>query len=166
MATKHPAHPILIALPVVAFAVVIAALVGHSRTGDPMWYRTALFADLAGLVIAVFATLAGVIDAATVPRFTVARVAGLRQAGFDVVAMPFFAVTATLIFNRYEGRGVGDIAPLALAIVGLVATGIAGWYGHVLVRDFQRHETTVWYPAHMLDRIPARRPPGSSPTVV
>jgi len=166
MSTNHRALPILIALPVVAFALTIAALVGHVRTGDEVWYGRALVADLGGLMIAVFATLSSLIDAATLPRFTVARSAGLRQVGFDAVAVVFFAVTATLIYRRYEGHAAGDVAPLAVAIVGLVAISIASWYGRIVVLAFHRHQTTVWYPAHMLGPLPSRRRPGSARTRV
>ena len=166
MSTHRPVQPILIVLPVAAFALTLLALAAHAETGDIAWYRGALFADLGGLVVAVFATLAGVIDAVSLPRFTVARSCGLRQAGFSALGLIFFAATATAIFNRYEGRALGDIFPLALAIVGLAVISIAAWYGRVVEQDFQRHETTVWYPAHMLARTPARRVPGSSRTLV
>ena len=167
MTTKHPVQPILLALPVVAFAGTVLALAAHARTGDDVWYQRALFADLAGLVVAMLTTVAGVLDTSTLPRFTVARSASLRQVGFDTLGLVLFAATSTALVARVAGHATGDILPLALASLGLVATAVAAWYGRTVHLALERGQTTVWYPSHMLARMPARpRPPGSTRTIV
>lgn len=159
-------HPILIALPPAAFALTVVALVAHAATGDDAWYRGALFSGATGFVLALFATLAAVIDAANLPKFTVARAASLRQIAFGGLGLICFAATATAISNRYEGHHQpGDVIPLVIAAVGFVATAIAGWYGRVVVLAHGDNETMVWYPAHLLARMPSRPRPGSMRTI-
>jgi len=148
MSIKHPVHPILLVLPLTAFAVTVIALVAHAATADPVWYRVALFANLGGLAVALLATLAGAADAANLPTFTVARSAGLRHVAFSALGLIFFAATATVIFN--EGHhALGDVAPLALGALGLAAMVIAGWYGRVVMLAFELGQTIVRYPARM-----------------
>jgi uncharacterized membrane protein len=166
MASKHPVHQLLIALPLAAFALTIAALAGHAKTGDDAWYRGALIADLGGLVVALLATFEGLGDAITMPRFTVERAASLRHAGVSLLGVILFAATATTIFNRYQGRAVGDVLPLVLAGAGFIAIACAAWYGRVVLHALQVRYTTVWYPAHMMSPLPARRRPGSARTLV
>jgi uncharacterized membrane protein len=166
MSIKRPVHPVLIALPLAAFAVTLFALLAHAATGDVVWYRVALFANLGGLVVALLSTLAGVVDAANLPAFTVAREAGLRHVAFNALGLIFFAATATVIFNRYEGHhALGDVAPLALATLGLGAMVIAGRYGRVVLIAFELGQTIVRYPARMLARTPAPPHPRSVPTI-
>jgi uncharacterized membrane protein len=148
MSTKRPVQPILIVLPLAAFAVTTIALVAHAATGDALWYRVALFANLGGLAVALLATLAGVVDASNLPTFTVAREAGVRHVAFSALGLIFFAATATVIFNRHEGHALGDVAPLALGALGLTAMVIAGWYGRVVLLAFELGQTIVRYPAH------------------
>jgi len=166
MPTKRPVHPILIVLPVVAFTLTVIALASHAATGDEAYYRGALFASLGGLAIAVCAALAGLLDAVSLPRFTVARVAGFRQAAFTTLGLILFVATATATSNRYEGRAVGDAVPLALGAVGLVAIAIAGWYGRVVQLAFRLGQTVVWYPRRMMEHLPSRRALGSARTIV
>jgi uncharacterized membrane protein len=166
MASKHPLHQLLIALPLAAFALTIIALAGHAKTGADGWYRGALIADLAGLGVAVLATLEGLTDAVTMPRFTVARAASLRHAGLNALGVILFAATATAILHYDNRPALGDVVPLVLAATGFVSIAIAAWYGRVVLRALQARETTVWYPAHMLAPLPARRPPGSARTIV
>lgn len=166
MATKHPLQPILIALPVVAFAVAVLALAAHARTGDEVWYQRALLADLAGLVVAVLATVSGVLDTTSLPRFTVARSASLREVGFAVLGLVLFAATSTVLVTRVTGRATGDGLPLALASIGLVATAVAAWYGRTVHVALESGQTTVWYQSHMLARMPSRPRPGSARTIV
>jgi len=164
--TKRAVHPLLIVLPVAAFTLTVIALASHAVTGDEAYYRGALFANLGGLAIAVFAALAGLLDAMSLPRFTIARSSGFRQAGFTALGLILFVATATAISNRYEGRAVGDTVPLVVGAVGLLSIAIAGWYGRGVQLAFKLGQTIVWYPRHMLERQPSRRALGSARTIV
>jgi uncharacterized membrane protein len=165
MSPKRPVHPILMVLPLAAFAVTFGALVAHAVTDDAEWYRRALFADLGGLALAVVGTLAAAVDATGLPSFTVARTASFRHGVLSILGFILFAGAAMMIFHRYEDRAVGDVAPLALAAVGLTAFGIAGWYGRVVSHAIEVRYTTVRYPARMLLRPSTRQRPGSAMTI-
>jgi uncharacterized membrane protein len=166
MSIKRPVHPLLIALPLAAFAVTLGALLAHAATGDVVWYRVALFANLGGLAVALLSTLAGVVDAANLPAFTIAREAGLRHVAFSSLGLVFFAATATVIFDRYEGHHMlGDVAPLALGALGLTSMVIAGWYGRVVLIAFELGQTIVHYPARMFVRERPQPHPRSVPTI-
>jgi uncharacterized membrane protein len=162
---KRPVHPILIVLPLTAFVLTMFALVAHAATGNDVWYRAALFADVGGLAVALIEMLAGVADAASLPAFTVAREASLRQVAFSVLGLIAFAATATVLVHRYEGHAFGDATPLVLGAMGLTAMVIASWYGRGVQLAFEAGETTVRYPARVLRRTSARRAPGSALTL-
>jgi len=162
MSIKRPVHPLLLALPIVAYAITLFALLVHVAEQDPVWYQVALFANLGGLLATVIATIAGVVDSANLPACTVAREAGLRQVAFDALAMVFFAASATVIYKQ-QTQPVSDAAPLVLAALGMAAMGIAGWYGRVVLRLFQLGQTIIRYPAR---RRPTRHPhPRTMPTI-
>ena len=164
MSIKRPVHPLLIALPIAAYAIMLFALLMHVAAGDEVWYEVALIANLAGLATTVIATIAGVVDAANLPAYTVAREAGLRQVAFDALAMVFFAASATVIYSRFEGgRMVSDAAPLLLAAFGMAAMGVAGFYGFTVLRVFELGQTIVRYPARR--RLPRTPHPRTVPTL-
>ncbi len=166
MSIKRPVHPLLIALPLAAFAVTLIALLVHAASGNVVWYRVALFANLGGLFVALLATLAGVVDAANLPAFTVAREAGLRHAAFTALGLIFFAASATVLYNRYESHHMlGDFAPLSLCALGLAAMVVAGWYSRAVLRLFQLGQTIVRYPARRTRTVPAPPHPRTVPTI-
>jgi len=80
---RRPVHPILIALPLVAFAATIFAIVGHVITRDVGWYEAALVAGIAGVAIALVAFTVDLVDAENQPAGTEAREAGMRRVGFE-----------------------------------------------------------------------------------
>jgi uncharacterized membrane protein len=164
MSIKRPVHPLLLALPIAAYAVTLFALLMHVAVQDPVWYEVALIANLGGLIATVVATIASVVDAANLPAHTVAREAGLSQVAFDALAMVLFAASATLIYSHFvQSRVVSDAAPLLLAALGMGAMGVAGWYGRIVLRLFQLGQTIMRYPAQ---RRPARHPhPRTLPTL-
>jgi uncharacterized membrane protein len=148
MSTRRPVHPILVAVPFVAFAVTLVALIGHAATDEAAWYRLALYADVAGVIAATIATLAGMVDAANLPAFTPAREAGLRHVAFDALALVFFAASGAVMYRNLEaGRVLGDGAPLLLGVIGLGAMLVAGWYTRALLRLYRIGRAIGRYPA-------------------
>ena len=87
MSNRRPIHPLLTALPCVAFAITIAALLAHAVTHDAVWYRAALYANGAGVIVALFAFTIGLVDAENQAAGSQAREAGMRHIGFEAVAL-------------------------------------------------------------------------------
>jgi uncharacterized membrane protein len=162
MSSRRPLHPLLTALPCIAFAITILALLAHAITRDLSWYRVALYANSAGVIVGLFAFTISLVDAENLAAHTAAREAGMRHVGFEAIALVLFALSASLLFAQYEThRVLSDAAPLALAMLGGAAMAMAGWYGNVLMRLFRlRHTIDRYTPRHGLvtPRAPHPRP--------
>jgi uncharacterized membrane protein len=162
MSNRRPIHPLLTALPCVAFAIAIVGLLAHAITRDLSWYRIALDANGAGVVIALFSFTISLVDAENLPAHTAAREAGMRHVGFEAIALVLFATSASMMFAQYETHQVlADAAPLALAMFGGAAMVMAGWYGNTVLRLARLGRAIVQYPARhgvVTPRAPHPRP--------
>lgn len=138
----HPIHPMLIAFPVALYVVTVVTLIVHAGTNDPFWYRAALWANLAAIVMAAVAAIPGLIDLLSLPRHSRARSTGLRHAAFNVLALILFLISWLLLLGNAGGtlgasageRAPSVAAPLVLSILGLCSTLVAGWLGWTLVQ--------------------------------
>jgi len=138
---KHPLHPMLIAFPVALYTATVVALLVNVGTHDVFWYRAAMWTNIAGVVMAVVAAVPGLVDLLSLPRQSRARITGLRHAGFNVLALVLFAISAVLLWRNMHGvpdeAGIYRLdttAPLVLGIVGLLSTLTAGMLGWTLVQ--------------------------------
>jgi uncharacterized membrane protein len=134
----HPIHPMLIAFPVALYVSTVVALFVHLGTHDPFWYRVAMWANIAGVVMAALAAIPGLIDLVSLPKKSRARVTGIRHAAFNVLSLTLFAVSAVLLYRSWSS-GAGpyrlDVtAPLVLSLLGVLSTVTAGWLGWTLVQ--------------------------------
>lgn len=157
----HPIHPMLVAFPLTFYTATVATLLAYIGTREAFWYRSAMVANLAGIATAVIAALPGVIDLLALPRGSRARTAGLRHAGFNLVATLLFAITALVLYQTWThrmmigGEYVFDATiPLALAVIAWLAMVIAGSLGWTLV---QTHHVGIKPALTRADR-PSREP--------
>jgi uncharacterized membrane protein len=138
--SDHPIHPMLVAFPIVFYTSTVAALIAFAFSTDPFWFRAALTANVAGVVMALIAAIPGAIDLfAGVPQASRARSTGLLHMSFNLAALALFVVSAVVLWNRWYARdtvALDGIAPLAFAIAGLVATAIGASLGWVLVQTY------------------------------
>ena len=138
----HPLHPMLIAFPVALYVATVVSLIAHVSTHDIFWYRAALWANVAGVVMAAVAAVPGLIDLLGLPRRSRPRSTAIRHAAFNVLALALFVTSAVLLwrgagdtFNPANGPYELDVtAPLALGILGVLSTIAAGWLGWTLVQ--------------------------------
>jgi uncharacterized membrane protein len=157
----HPIHPMLVAFPLAFYTATIATLLAYIGTREAFWYRTAMVANVAGIVTAVIAALPGAIDLFSLPRGSRARAVGLKHAGFNLLATLLFALTAAVLYQTWNHRVMVDgeylfdaSVPLALGVVAWVAMVIAGSLGWTLV---QTHHVGV-KPALTRPDQPSRAP--------
>lgn len=118
------------------YVATVVGLIVYGDTGDPFWYRAAMWTNIAGVVMAAVAAIPGFVDFVTVARQSPrARSTGIRHAAFNVLALALFVVSAVILV-RNVGRGANlDVAaPLVLGILGVLSTMIAGWLGWTLVQ--------------------------------
>lgn len=157
----HPIHPMLVAFPLAFYTATVATLLAYIGTREAFWYRFSMVANIAGIVTAVIAALPGVIDLLALPRGSRARAAGLKHAGFNLIATVLFALTAVVLYGTWShkvmvgGEYVFDASiPLALSVVAWLAMVIAGSLGWTLV---QTHHVGI-KPAQVRADRPSREP--------
>jgi uncharacterized membrane protein len=157
----HPIHPMLVAFPIAFYTATVATLLAYVGTQEAFWYRVGMIANLAGIVTAAIAVIPGAIDLFALPRASRARTAGLKHAGFNLLATGLFAVTALLLYRGWNHRTMIDgeylfdaTIPLAMAVVAWVSMVIAGSLGWTLV---QTHHVGI-KPALTLPDRPSREP--------
>jgi uncharacterized membrane protein len=162
----HPIHPMLIAFPVAMYAVTVVALIAHVASLDPFWYRAAMFANIAGVVMAGVAAIPGLIDLLSLPRRSSARVTGIKHAAFNVLALSLFAISAVLLYRNRNVPTYDVTASLVLSSAGMLSTLAAGWLGwtlvqthHVGVKPSQFGRDIEPEDVDLGDEIAARMPP-------
>jgi uncharacterized membrane protein len=157
----HPIHPMLVAFPIAFYTATVALLLAYVGTREAFWYRVAMIANLAGIVTAVIAVIPGAIDLFSLPASSRARAAGLKHAGFNLLATGLYAVTAFLLYRSWNHRVMIDgeylfdaTIPLAMSVVAWVSMVIAGSLGWTLV---QTHHVGI-KPAMVHPDRPSREP--------
>ena len=157
----HPIHPMLVAFPIAFYTATLATLLAYIGTHQSFWFRVAMIANIAGIVMAVIAVIPGAIDLFSLPRDSRARAVGLRHAGFNLLATGLFVVTAIILYSSWTHRVMVDgdylfdaTIQLAIAVVAWVSMIIAGSLGWTLV---QTHHIGV-KPALTRADQPSREP--------
>lgn len=120
----HPIHPMLVTLPIGFFVGALASdVVG--KFGDPaFWPRMAVSLVAFGLISAVLAAIAGVIDYVTAPMSAEAK----RVASAHFVAnMLVVAIFAVEFFVRTID--ITSLAGYLLEVIGIITLGISGYLG-------------------------------------
>jgi uncharacterized membrane protein len=157
----HPIHPMIVSFPIAFYTATVALLLAYVGTHEVFWYRVAMIANIAGIVTALAAVVPGAIDLFALPRQSRARAAGMKHAGFNLIATGLFAVTAVLLYRSWTHRMMinGEYLfeasiPLAMSVVAWVSMVIAGSLGWTLV---QTHHVGV-KPALVRADRPSREP--------
>jgi uncharacterized membrane protein len=139
----HPIHPMLVAFPIALYTATVVTLLAFVGTGDVFWVRAALWANVAGVVMAGLAALPGFIDLISLPRHSRAQNTGIRHAAFNVLSLTLFVISAVVLYRHAggfsatnAGAHISVTAPLALSIIGIVSTLAAGWLGWTLVQTY------------------------------
>jgi uncharacterized membrane protein len=137
----HPIHPMLVGFPIAFYTGTVVCLFVYVATGDMFWFRAALTANVAGLVMAALAIVPGVIDLFSLPKRSSVRTAGYAHAGFNAAANVLFLIDAFLLWHAWNNReaveghhAVPVVAPLVIGVVGLLTLVVAGALGWTLVQ--------------------------------
>lgn len=132
----HPIHPMLVAYPIAFYTATLVAYLIYQFGGQPQfWFRVAIAANIAGVVMAVLAALPGFIDwAVGIPGGTAAKQVGLRHMLLNVVALVLFIVLAILNTSKWDAATPGALAGIVLSLVGVLLTVAAGAHGWTLIQ--------------------------------
>jgi uncharacterized membrane protein len=125
---RHPIHPILVALPIGLWVFsVVADLFFQFGWGRTVWKDVAFYTLGGGIVGALLAAIPGFIDFLSITDAK-AKKAGIIHMVANLVALVIFGASFWLRWADTVG-----FLPAAFSIFGLVALGIAGWFGGELV---------------------------------
>lgn len=126
---KHPLHPILVPFPIGLWVFsLVADLIALSGWEVSSWTVVARYTMAGGIVGAVLATAAGLVDFFTLKGATVRKL-GIAHLVLNVVVLLVFTVNFLL---RTYGRS-GDATTVGLSVVAVLLLAISGWLGGELV---------------------------------
>jgi uncharacterized membrane protein len=123
----HPIHVMLVPFPIACFVGTLVTDIAYWRSANMMWANMSAWLLAVGLVIAVFAVIAGLID------FLASRgVRSLRAAwihGIGNVVVILVAIANSFIHSRdaYTSVVPTGLALSALTVLLLLVTGWNGW---------------------------------------
>jgi uncharacterized membrane protein len=136
----HPVHPMLIAYPVAFYTATLVCYIAYSINGNPFWFRVAVVANIAGVIMAIVAAIPGFIDWLFIPKRSQPKKTGLLHLVCNVLALVLFAITARIECLRWNDINPRLGAAIPLTAIGFVLTIAAGFLGWTLV---QKHHVGV-----------------------
>jgi uncharacterized membrane protein len=130
----HPIHPILVAFPIAFLVAAFVTDLLYWRTMNATWAQASYWLLWAGIITAVLAALAGLIDFFSIARVR-AHLAGWLHAGLNV------SLLVLSILNVWLRRGHAEAAilPWGLVLSALVTflLMLSGWYGGELIYRYK-----------------------------
>lgn len=133
----HPIHAMLVPFPIVCFVGAFVTDLAYWRTEDGVWETFSVWLLTAGLIVAVFAVIAGAIDFFANPAIRALRPAWLHAVGNAI------ALILTIINAFVHSRDAYTaVVPTGLILSGLVVLILAftSWMGGSMV---YRHRVGV-----------------------
>jgi uncharacterized membrane protein len=126
----HPLHPMLVPFPIVCFVGTLVTDIAYARTANMQWANFSSWLLTAGLVMTVFAVIAGLIDFLGDPR-----IRRLRPAWIHVVGNVLAVVLAIINAFVHTRDGWTAVVPTGLTLSALVVLIllVTGWNGWDLV---------------------------------
>jgi uncharacterized membrane protein len=133
----HPVHPMLVAFPVASYTGTLVGYSVYAANGHQFWLNLAIALNLVGVCAAALAALPGLADwALGIPRDSAARKVGMIHAGLNVAALGLFLAALVAYFGDWN-RAAASVAPgVVLSAIGFALTGMAGFFGWMLVQDY------------------------------
>ena len=126
----HPIHPMLIPFPVAFFVATLACDIAFWRSGNDSWATASLWLLGAGLVMALLAAVAGLIDVLGEPRIRALRDVWWHAGGNVLLVL----IQAWNWYARYT-EGTAAVTPkgLILSAVAVALMLFTGWLGWQMV---------------------------------
>ena len=126
----HPIHPMLVPVPIVCFVGALLADITYALTAEMMWANFSAWLLVVGLIIGVFAAIAGLIDVLSNRHIRAQTAVWFHMLGnIAVLVIAFFNV---LIHTRDAWTSVVPTG-LILSILTVLILPVTGWLGWSLV---------------------------------
>src|SRR4051794_26297984 len=125
----------LIAYPIAFYTATLVAYIIYAANDGPFFFKAAVAANIAGVVMAAITALPGFIDwAVGIPSGTPAKSHGLTHMLLNVTALVIFIINAIIHTGNWDkpsGTGSGII----LALIGVLCTVGAGYFGWTMIQN-------------------------------
>ena len=130
----HPIHPMLVHFPIALWTVATGAHVASAAGLAESLDMIAKFANGGGLVMAMLAMIAGLLELRSIgPQSGAMRVATWHMM---IMATAWFFFLLALMLSVSTDPATAKFGPAACAVVGFLLMGAGGWYGGRLVYEF------------------------------
>jgi uncharacterized membrane protein len=136
----HPIHPMLVAFPITFYTSTLVGFIVYAVTGNVFWWSVALWANFAGVIMAIVAALPGFIDWATgIPRKTAAKRDGAIHMALNVTVLLLFIINLIVQGSPWVYPTATTTLPdplwgILLSGTGVLLTLVAGALGWRLVQ--------------------------------
>ncbi len=131
-ASRRPIHPYLIPFPIACFAGALLTDIAYWGTAEMMWADFSAWLVTVGLILAVVAAIAGLIDFLSRQAIRRRQPAWFHATGNAIVLL--LALFNTLVHSRDAWTSVVPFGViLSAATVAVLA--FTGWMGWTLVHD-------------------------------
>ncbi|RIK39604.1 MAG: hypothetical protein DCC55_17675 [Chloroflexi bacterium] len=131
---RHPIHPILVVFPIAFLLGALVTDIVYWQTTNVFWAEMSYWLLVGGVVTAVVAAVAGLVDFLSINRVR-DHAAGWVHAGLNTAVL----IIALLNMFWRQGNVEEPILPwgIALSALSAVLLGISGWYGGELVYRYK-----------------------------
>lgn len=137
----HPFHPMLVPFPIVCFVGTLVTDIAYWSTANMTWSVMSVWLLTAGLIMALFAVIAGFIDFLGDRRIRNLRAVWIHAIG-NAIAL-ILSIINVFVHSRDAYTSVVPTGIILSAIVVLILL-VTGWQGWALV---YRHRVGVRGPA-------------------
>jgi uncharacterized membrane protein len=136
----HPIHPMLVAYPVAFYTATLVCYIVYNSNQNPFWFKVAVVANIAGVIMAAVAAIPGFIDWLFIPARTAPKTTGLFHLACNVLALVCFGAVVLIEYKKWN-----DVQPtlgpaILLSAIGFLLTIVAGFLGFTLI---QKHHVGV-----------------------
>jgi uncharacterized membrane protein len=132
----HPVHPMLVHFPIVFWTVAVGVYVASAAGLTESINAIAKFANAAGLIMAMLAMIAGLLELRTIDsRSDAMRVATWHMLVMATVWVRFLVALVLSISPELAGSTV-RLAVVTIAVLGFLLMAVGGWLGGRLVYEF------------------------------
>lgn len=145
----HPIHPMLIAYPVAFYTAALICYIAYNSNDNPFWFKVAVMANVAGVIMAAVAAIPGFIDWLAIPEDSRAKKTGLFHLVCNVIALACYAIVAFTEYKKWDDPSPSLGLAIPLTALGFLLTLAAGFLGWTLVQthhvgvDMDRKEVSV-----------------------
>ncbi|TDY09885.1 DUF2231 domain-containing protein [Mycolicibacterium litorale] len=133
----HPFHPILVTVPIGAWAASLVFDVASHLVDEPAFLtRGSVWLIAIGVLGAVAAATVGFLDLIAIPSGTRARRIGLVHMTLNLTVTALYTAGFAWRYAEEPEQGAVGIGPLALSAVSFAALAVSGYLGGMLSYRF------------------------------